>query len=359
MKKAMTIIMITTSDCNIQCVYCYSRASRRNIKKFGIKNIRTMIRNASVGFDSVEFCWHGGEPLLVGKDFYQEAINAQKVETEKRGVVYHNNIQTNGLLLDTSWIDFLQRNNFHVGISLDAPTDVYVTHRRSAVNALLKTCAEIKTAGMPLGVLCVVSKLNVCRAEEIFHFYKIIGVNSFGLLPLKSVPLSERPIMPTNDEMFAFYRNMFDLWARTENSFSSVEPLDTMMRSLLGQRPRGCSFANSCLKKMITIDQEGNIVPCGSLVEDQFMLGNILAQPLINTLAGAKTRALAEVRTGHNAEKCGRCEYTALCRGGCRADSYWATGNYGGGYPFCETRKKTFDYIKLFLKNVSAIQQAT
>lgn len=359
MKKAITIIMITNSDCNMQCLYCYSRASRRNVKGFKIEDIGTMIRNASVGFDSVEFCWHGGEPLLVGKDFYQEAIKAQKAETGKRNIVYHNNIQTNGLLLDASWIDFLQRNNFHVGISLDAPTDVYVAHRRSDVNALLKTCAEIKTAGMPLGVLCVVSKLNVYRAEEIFHFYKTIGVNSFGLLPLKSVPLSERPIMPTNDEMFAFYRNMFDLWARAENSFSSVEPLDTMMRSLLGQRPRGCSFANSCLKKMITIDQEGNIVPCGSLVGDQFMLGNILAQPLINTLAGAKTKALAKVRNDHNAEKCGHCEYVAICRSGCRADSYWATGNYGGDYPFCETRKKTLDYIKLFLKNVSAIQQAT
>lgn len=359
MKKAITIIMITNSDCNMQCLYCYSRASRRNVKGFKIEDIGTMIHNASVGFDSVEFCWHGGEPLLVGKDFYQEAINAQKAETGKRNIVYHNNIQTNGLLLDASWIDFLQRNNFHVGISLDAPTDVYVAHRRSDVNALLKTCVEIKTAGMPLGVLCVVSKLNVYRAEEIFHFYKTIGVNSFGLLPLKSVPLSERPMMPTNDEMFAFYKNMFDLWAQTENSFSSVEPLDTMMRSLLGQRPRGCSFANSCLKKMITIDQEGNIVPCGSLVEDQFMLGNILAQPLINTLAGAKTKVLAKVRNDHNAEKCGRCEYVAICRGGCRADSYWATGNYGGDYPFCETRKKTFDYIKLFLKNVSAIQQAT
>jgi len=93
-------------------------------------------------------------------------------------------------------------------------------------------------------------------------------------------------------------------------------------------------------------------------VEEKFMLGNILAQPLINTLAGSKTKALAEIRSGHNAEKCGRCEYIAICRGGCRADSYWATGNYGGDYPFCETRKKMFNYIKLFLQKVSAIPQA-
>jgi len=351
--------MLTTSNCNLQCSYCYTKASRRNIQNFDINNVKVLIKNSSIGFDSIEFCWHGGEPLLVGRKFYNEVIKYQKEETQRRDVTFYNRLQTNGILIDTVWMDFFRKNGFHFGISLDAPSDIYPIHRKTNVNNLLKTCEIIKKENFPLGVLCVISKLNVSRGVEIFDWYKSLGVNSFGLLPLKCVPLSSKPLAPTNEELFHLYKSIFDLWMWTPNEFSCIEPLDTMIRSMLGQPPKGCSFANSCLKKMITIDQNGNVIPCSSLTADNFILGNILEKPLNKILMETKTKQLRKQRTRHVNKHCGQCKYIAICRGGCRANAYWATGKYDGDYPFCEARVKTFDYIEQTFQNISKTQRTT
>ncbi|TRZ77358.1 radical SAM protein [bacterium] len=217
----------------------------------------------------------------------------------------------------------------------------------------------MKQENIPLSVLCVISKLNANRGTEVFNWYQSLGVSSFGLLPLKNVPLSERPNIPTNEELFQFYKTIFDLWLWTPNKFSYIEPLDSMIRSILGQQPRGCSFSNPCLKRMIAIDQNGNVIPCSSLASNDFILGNILERPLNQVLRSSKIRKLAKMRTHHVAKHCYQCKYIAICRGGCRADAYWATGKYDGDYPFCEARIKTFDYIKQTFQNISKNKQAT
>lgn len=352
MKKVMTVIMLTGSECNLSCGYCYVVASRRNIKQFPASTMDRLIKNCAVGFDSVKFCWHGGEPLLVGQEFFKEAIKEQKKITEKNGTEFHNSIQSNGLLLDNTWLDFLTENNFHIGLSLDAPSEINQKHRKFDVAELFQLFSEMKTRNLPIGLLCVVSNLNVNLGAEIFEFFKTLRVDSFGLLALKNVSLDEKPIMPTNQNLYELYAKIFDLWAFTPNQFSCIEPLDTMLRSVLGQLPRACSFVSSCLKRMITIDQEGNVVPCGSLVSEEFILGNIINEPLIKILAKQKAKALRKIRDRYIAENCRDCKYIAMCRGGCRADAFWHSGHYGGDFPFCEARKLTFTHIEKRMEGV-------
>jgi uncharacterized protein len=348
----MNIIVMTCSECNLNCVYCHVMGSRRSVMKMDKQTIENLIKNCSDGYDSIKFTWHGGEPLLVGMDFYKDVIHFQKKEKKKREVIFHNTIQTNGMLLNSEWLDFFKENDFKIGISLDAPLDIFKIHRKEDPDKLLLVCEEIKKKKFSLGTLCVISNLNVGKGREIFEFFKSIGVTSFGLLPLKNTLDTNDFMMPKNDELSKMYRTIFDLWAYSENSFSCIEPFDTMLRLLLGDSVGGCSFTGSCLNKMITIDQEGNVVPCSSLVAKRFILGNIFKEQLVNIMKKPKVQKFKNMRENHIRTHCKGCSFIEICNGGCRADAYWHSKRYDGDYPYCEARQVTFEYIKSFLGRI-------
>lgn len=352
MKSRITIIVMTGADCNLRCRYCYVFASRRNAQKFNPGDIATLIHNCSVGFDGVEFCWHGGEPLLVGMEFYQAVIEAQRVEQRTRTIEYRNLLQSNGTLLNESWFRFLKENGIRAGISFDAPPDVHAFHRGVAPEETIALWERLKRFGLPINVLCVVSKLNAGRGKEIFEFFVAHGVNSYSFLPLRMVPLASRPPQPTDEEVFDLYRTTFDLWAHTPNTIRSIEPLETMVRALLGERPLLCSFAASCPERMITIDQEGNVIPCSSLVAEKFIVGNVLQEPLVQVLAKPAVQKLSLLRAESLRQHCHGCEFVALCNGGCRADAYWHSGRYDGQYPYCRARKMTFEHLRNRLETI-------
>lgn len=353
--KIITVILMVSSECNFHCAYCYSAASRKSIEKFNLDMIEKLVENCSHGFDSVEFCLLGGEPLLVGMNFFKRLIKAQQSKQGKNRVKFANILQSNGSLINKEWLSFFNENGFRLGISFGAPPETHLRHRKSDPNQIIRICQEIKESGMPLKTLCVISKLNVTKAREIFNFYNELGVNSFSLLPLKKVPLPECPEMPTNNDLFSLYRDMFDLWLKTPNRFSSIEPLDTMIRAILGQRPKLCSFNSSCLQKMIAVNQKGEVVPCGSLATENFVLGNIMDQPLLDILFNTRSQELLRLRENHIQKRCKNCEFVAICQGGCRADAFWHSGKYDGEYPYCGARKELFFYIRSRLKKMLKI----
>jgi uncharacterized protein len=162
------------------------------------------------------------------------------------------------------------------------------------------------------------------------------------------------PGIPTNEEIAELYCRTFDLWVSQPNQFRKIDPLYSMMLGLLGKHPPSCSFSAPCPETMIAIDQEGNIVPCGSLVEKLFILGNIFEKPLSEVIRQS-TEHLHDVRKHAIEQHCQSCEFVGICRGGCRADAYWATGHHDGAYPYCEARKITFQYLKKKLQKMKIL----
>lgn len=142
------------------------------------------------------------------------------------------------------------------------------------------------------------------------------------------------------------------MWAHVKNSIASIEPIETMVRGLLGERPQSCSFAGSCPKRMITIDQEGNVVPCSSLVAEEFIFGNVLKEPLARILVNPKVQRYAQMRTRFLSRHCRECEFLPICRGGCLADAFWHSGKLDGEYPYCEARRLTFQYLRTRLMEI-------
>ncbi len=327
------------------------RASRQNEGALKEEDLESVIRNSSFGFDSVRFHWHGGEPLLSGKSFYEEALRVQKEIAKERSILFSNRVQTNGTLLTPELADFFIGNDFHVGISLDGPEDVYPLHRLTDIDRALQAISLLRERNAPVGVLSVISKLNVSRVRDMFDFYKRIGVGSFGLLPLKEVPLDSLPLVPDEDELFDFFKEMLDLWMYEENSFHHIDPISTMVEGIVSGVPASCSFAASCLDRMMTIDQNGYAVPCASLVSPEFIVGDIKKDHLIDILDSKRANELRADRLYAIKKHCGDCEFISICNGGCRAEAYWSTGDYGGKTPFCGVRKRFFSHIQDVVKN--------
>lgn len=351
MRRVITVIVQTTSDCNLACQYCYVIASRRTTARFPIEKVAMLITNCSKDFDSVQFCWHGGEPLLVGKHFYETVLVAQKMLQQTRDVKFENSIQTNGTLLTENWLDFFKEHNFRIGLSFDAPPDIHERQRlaisgKIGIQDCLKLFQKIKDASFPLGLLCVITKSNVLCGKEIFNFFSEIGVSSYSLLPLIEVPSDSRLAPPNNQELFELYKTTFDLWLFAKHSFTCIEPIYSMVSSILGESPRLCTFASSCLKRMITITSQGDIVPCGSLVSDNFILGNIFEVSLSNAICSKQSLELRQNRASAVRKWCQSCEFVSICRGGCRESAFWFSKNYLGPYPYCEARKQMFRYIR-------------
>lgn len=351
--RKMTVIVLTGSECNINCRYCYVEASRRNIKQFPIDKLSVLIRNCTVGFDEVEFCWHGGEPLLVGKDFYRAALAGQYEASCGQTVKFRNNLQSNGTLLDEEWLQFLKEHDIGLGISFDAPPETN-TLQRGCTQTLLKVLALARREHFPLGAICVISKHNVGKARDIFDFFSTEGVSSYRFLPLKPVPMPCLPDPPDDAELADLYCRTFDLWLSQDNLFSKIEPLRSMVLGLLGKYPPSCSFSAACPNNMVAIDQEGRVVPCSSLVDDSFVMGNILAEPLA-TILRRTANGIHATRRRAVEQHCMPCKFLALCQGGCRADAYWATGRHDGAYPYCEARKRTFSYLERKLQDLNVL----
>lgn len=357
MKRAITVIVQTSSECNFNCAYCYMKASTGGIKqKMSLEEMERLIKNCSVGFDEVKFCWHGGEPLLMGIEFYQKALQVQQKITVNKKIEFKNSIQTNGALLDDEWLSFFRKEKFSVGVSFDAPSEVNQFQRareRISETYIFDIAERLKKNNLSFNALCVVSRHNVKRGEEIFNFFKSFNANSYSLLLMMKTSLADCPEQPTNKELFELYKTTFELWLNEKHGFKVIEPIHTIMHSLLGGKtPKLCSFGNHCLIRMITVAPKGNVIPCGSFVSQEFILGNVFKESLLRTLYSKRAENFRSRRERYIKTRCLDCEFVSICRGGCREVAFWHSGNYDGEYPYCQARKETFLYMKNRLKEV-------
>ncbi|MEE1565503.1 MAG: radical SAM protein, partial [Acidimicrobiales bacterium] len=107
--------------CNLACTYCYYLDKKGLFAKgeqFRMSDdvLEAYIRQHVGGQDvpTVEFAWQGGEPTLLGVDFFQKVVDLQA--TYANGKKITNAIQTNGTLLSDEWCEFFSENRFLVGI---------------------------------------------------------------------------------------------------------------------------------------------------------------------------------------------------------------------------------------------------
>jgi uncharacterized protein len=296
----------------------------------------------------INFIWHGGEPLLVGSDFFiQISEFSKEFGTEK----IEHCIQTNGAFLKADFLKFCYDNNIAISLSFDGPETIHDTNRRDKSGKgthykTMEAIQKIKDIGLTAGCVCVLHKQNVCHIEELYGFFKTNKIN-FRINP---VVRSGKAIINYNNlavhsvEYGNAMKKLFDLWF-FDNCDIQVEPLNTIVGNFVSPYIWGCDYHGDCLKNIISINPDGSIYPCGRFAGlERFRLGNIIDDSIHSITNTSLFKELSN-RNFNTVKECIKCVFKDICNGGCMITAHMARGNIYDPDYYCKGRKILFSHI--------------
>ncbi len=269
-RRAITVVIRPVDEaCNLACTYCNAEPYGQGPKVMNYESLERIISQASQPeYHFISFCWHGGEPLLAGIDFYRKVISLQHryFGGNFRYRTCENIIQSNGLQLRGDLFDFLVDEGFHIGLSLDGP-DVSCNKYRFPINAAerllertLNACKRLKEKKLPLVVINVVHDMNVSRAADLYAFYKQLGVDTLSFTPRFLRGHAAPPnLLP--EDYFNFLTQMVRL--REEDLRNGEEAFSLgiiyhLLAHAVGESASMCFLADGC-HRFINVNRQGEI----------------------------------------------------------------------------------------------------
>jgi uncharacterized protein len=368
-KKPLGSILVKPvgPDCNQACSYCFYRgkssvfpeSSARRMKK---EILGEMINQALAQCGEViSFAWQGGEPTLAGLEFFQTAVDLQR--GNRRGKTVRNAFQTNGLLIDQKWADFLRDNGFLVGLSLDGPKHVHDRYRKlpggpgSWEKAVDKARLLIDN-GVEVNVLTVVNDYSVRFPEEIYEFHKNLGFTYMQFIPCFDEGLlrldNKRTFSPSPDAYGEFLVKIFDLW-RSDfvNGLPSVfiRYFDSVFYSYVDLEPPDCNLRREC-GDYIVVEHNGDVFPCDFYVEPRLRLGNIMSANMIDLLNSGPQRSFGEMKSVLPGT-CQGCPWLSHCWGGCPKERQLNSKDRQVSL-FCTSYKRFFEHADAHLRRLAS-----
>lgn len=357
MPPISVLVKSASSACNLRCAYCFYHdvADKRTQANYGVMSeavLETLVQKALEYGDSYAgFAFQGGEPTLAGLDFYQKLLGFQKKHNRKN-LKITNAIQTNGTLIDEAWAEFLAKNRFLVGLSLDGPKDIHDLNRvdadgKGSFNRILKTIQLFEKHRVEYNILCVVTKLVARHVEKVYYFFAKQGFQYLQFIPcldgLNEQP-GQNPFSLTPEIYTGFLKRLFDLWYHDfENGRRlSIRMFDNILQVLLGYPPESCDMKGSCSVNIV-IEADGSVFPCDFYVLDRWKLGTIMADGFQSMLQGGIAKDFVGVSHELN-KQCRNCEVFTLCRGGCRRNYEPIPPSAPGKNYFCAAYREFYHY---------------
>ena len=343
----MQIILKLTTACNLNCVYCSE--GDKPAETLPAEIFYRLVDELPALTSDAEFLFHGGEPMLYGRENLQNLIDyAKKTFPAARFLM-----QTNGTLIDDAWIDFFRANNIGVGISLDGYAELHDKNRRTktgepTAEKILGNLEKMRAAGLHVGTLMVLNNAENVDADKLFDF-----IRANNLQPkIHPVIACGRAAARTDagNVYAAWVEVMKKLLARAfdDRETEIIQPLDETINAILGISPmHECSFNGSCGVNFICVYPDGEVGFCG---RDNFArylaYGNLREKTLAelyNSANAEKIRARQEYLKSHD---CKNCADWNLCHGGCAFEAVNASGTLDAKYPNCAARKNFIAWLK-------------
>ncbi len=356
MKQLGVLIKPASSACNINCTYCFYRdvVSKKKTKDCGFMSLDTMEKVVKRVFDFVDtkasFIFQGCEPALLGLGFYEKFVDfVRKYNVQNLPVEYM--FQTNGLLLDETWLKFFKENNFLIGLSLDGTELLHDYYRKDYSNREThKRTVEVLECMQKLGVeyniMQVVTSRTVKHIEEVYEYYKSIGITYLQISPVIdnfNEVKRKREYGLSDVELEKFLITLFDLWyvdykARKEIRITYFEQI---IHTMLGGKVNNCAMMGHCSLQMI-IESNGDIYPCDFYATDKWMLGNIQDDSFERIIDKEKSKKFISESLKIN-ENCKKCKWKRMCMGSCKRYKEFTKIRYSGQY--CNAYSKFFKHI--------------
>ena len=317
--------------CNLDCRYCYYLDKRNLYAESGLLRMsEERLENyivqhiAAATEPTVLFSWHGGEPTVLGLDYFRRIVELERRHAPAgRGIA--NGIQTNGYLLDEAWARFLAAEQFNVGLSLDGPAELHDAYRRTGGGGATHSQAVrafdlLRTHGVPTEVVCVVHDRNVERPLSVYRFFRSIGCQSLGFLPVVESSGSGAggvtPETPSAEAYGTFLCRVFDEWIQHDTARIGVQNFEEASRPGRGLEHSLCTFRPTC-GQIPVVEHNLDLYCCDYFVDREHRLGNLAQTPLSELLDSAMLQAFGQAKLDTLPRCCRECEVLALCNGGC------------------------------------------
>jgi uncharacterized protein len=297
------------------------------------------------------FAFQGGEPTLAGLEFFRKVIVLEQKYNVKK-VRIQNSLQTNGILIDESWAEFLHDNNFLTGLSLDGTKEIHNLHRvdnlrHDTFNRVLKAARLFDRYKVEYNILSVVTANSSRYADRIYDFFKHNGFHYLQFIPCLAPLDADSEYLAYSlkpAELERFLKRLFDRWYDDiiRGEYVSIRYFDNLVRMIQGQRPEACNMAGACQCNCV-IEADGGVFPCDFYALDQWKLGNINSDSIADMI-GSET-AVKFVRSSKAVgEECKACKWLQLCRGGCRRECEPLPQSGARTNTFCSAYHGFFDY---------------
>ena len=336
------------ADCNLRCAYCfYLRTSRMygapGPHRMNDDVLSEMIRQSlQLRRTNTLFSWQGGEPSLMGLDFYRRAAAYMK-KFGAGGQTVGNAFQTNGLLLDEEWAHFFREHSFLVGISMDGPQALHDHYRGEGTHRKVMSAAKmLAERGVDVNILSVVSDRS--RPRDVYDFLLARGFKFLQFIPAVEMDEHREPasynVSPAS--YGTFLCELFDRWLEHGYPEVNVRLFTDLVLRLRGERGAMCTFGSSC-DGYLVVEHDGNVYPCDFFVSDEWRLGSLLDTSLLQLAASEKRRRFAAAKQAIP-DECASCRWISLCRGGCLKDRLPRNSGMNARSVLCEAYRTFFDH---------------
>ena len=360
--------------CNLACAYCYylnKTSLYPNAKSLRMADdvLEEYIRQhlASAPGPLVMFSWHGGEPTVLGLDYFRKIRTLQK-KHKHAGQLVNNGLQTNGTLLDQDWCRFLAEEKFAVGLSLDGPAHLHNRYRLfkngdPTHDQVMHAYELLRQHRVHCDVLCVVNADNVRYPVEVYDFFKSIAVPYLTFLPLvEQLPTGPGQVSPRTVPAEAwgdFLCTVYDTWKDQDIGRISLHIFEETSQTAFGQEQTVCIFRRTC-GDIPVIEHNGDFYSCDHFVDAEHRLGNIMETPLKELMGSPAQREFGRRKLDTLPRYCRECEVLDLCHGECPKNRFIDTpdGEPGLNY-LCAGYRRFFNHCRPFVVELADLWQRT
>lgn len=354
----------TGAICNLDCAYCFFLSKEQLYPgsdfRMSDETLKSYIRQyiQSQPTPEATIAWQGGEPTLMGLDFFRRAVAYAK-EFKRPGQRISYSIQTNGILLDDEWGKFLRKHRYLVGISIDGPAALHDIYRldkggKPTFERVIAGLDILKKYRVETNILCTVNAANGDHPREVYRFFRDeLKAEYIQFIPIverqnksgfqEGDQVTERSVRPK--QWGDFLKAVFDEWVTRDVGRIFIPTFESALANWYGV-PAGICVFNATCGLALALEHNGDLYACDHYVEPKYLLGNIQQTPMADLVNSEKQHAFGQAKKDALPQYCRECEVLFACHGECPKNRFIKTpdGEEGLNY-LCEGYKAFFKHI--------------
>ena len=375
--------------CNLACKYCFYLekealyAHKPGVSEWALPEavleeyVRRYIESQPTPV--INFAWQGGEPTLLGVEYFRKAVDLQKKYANGKRI--ENSLQTNGILLDDAWCEFLAQNRFLVGLSVDGPRELHDCYRVDkaggpSFDKVLRATECLKKHKVDFNTLTSVHRRNSLKPLDVYRFLKEAGSGFMQFIPIveriAADPASDRLLVSPHSSAAAhvaewsveplqygkFLCAIFDEWVRNDVGTIFVQLFDVTLASWVGMEPNLCVFQRTCGAAAV-LEHNGDVYSCDHYVYPENRLGNIMELPVESMLQSPQQVRFGQDKLNRLPRACLECPVRFACNGECPKHRFVRApdGDENLNY-LCPGYKLFFAHVKPYMDFMAAELQA-